>query len=364
MKLIVQPDDGVTSLLAGIDSARKSIEIAIFRFDHADIKQALERAVDRGVSVHALIANTNHGSEKELRKLEMELLPAGIEVSRTADDLLRHHYKFMVVDHRLLYVLTFNFTYLDMDNSRSFGIVTEDEDLVHEASRLFHADIKRQTYKPAHKNFIVSPINARHELSRFIKGAEKQLLIYDPEVSDRPMIGLLRDRARAGVEIRIIGRVIKPSAELDAGRLMRMRFHTRTIIRDRRDAFLGSQSLREAELDRRRELGLIVTDHAAVTSLLRVFDRDWGSLTPADMRSEEEMAAPAAARKAVKALVRQLPLAPVVESALKHAAADIRDLNLIGPEFEHNLADALKEAVEDAVSGIVRRNARTAAARG
>jgi cardiolipin synthase A/B len=355
MRLIVEPDDGVTSLLSGIDDARKSIEIAIFRFDHAEIKQALERAVDHGVSVHALIANTNHGSEKDLRKLEMELLPAGIEVSRTADDLLRHHYKFMVVDHRLLYILTFNFTYLDIDNSRSFGIVTEDDELVHEATKLFHADIKRQNYSAGNKNFIVSPVNARHELSRFIKGAEKQLLIYDPEISDRAMIGLLRDRARAGVEIRVIGRVVKASTELDAGRLMRMRFHTRTIIRDRREAFLGSQSLREAELDRRRELGLIVDDHAAVTTLLSVFDRDWGTAEPAGRALEEGVRASGPPRKAVKALVRQLPLAPMVESALKHVAGEIDGTKLSGLEFQNALEDAVKEAVEDAVAGIVRR---------
>ena len=354
MKLIVQPEDGVASLLSGIDKARKSIEIAIFRFDHAEIKQALERAVDRGVSVHALIANTSHGNEKELRKLEMELLPAGIEVSRTADDLLRHHYKFMVVDHKVLYVLTFNFTYLDIDNSRSFGVITEDEDLVHEASRLFHADIKRQAYTVDRKNFLVSPINARHELTRFIKGAEKQLLIYDPEISDRQMIGLLRDRARAGVEIRIVGRVVKPSGDLDAGRLMRMRFHTRTIIRDRKEAFLGSQSLREAELDRRRELGLIVNDHTAVASLVRVFERDWAGLEPAKGSVEKAAGPP---RKAVKALVRQLPLAPMVESALKHAASELQGFNPAEAEFQHNLAEALKEAVEDAVSGIVRKSA-------
>jgi cardiolipin synthase len=354
MKLIIQPEDGVASLLHGIDNARKSIEIAIFRFDHAEIRSALERAVDRGVSVHALIANSKHGSDKDLRKLEMELLPVGIEVSRTADDLLRHHYKFMVVDHRILFVLTFNFTYLDMENSRSFGIVTEDDELVREATKLFHADIKRQPYKPEHKNFLVSPINARHELAHFIKGAEKQLFIYDPEISDRPMIGLLRERARRGVEVRIIGRVTKPSAELDAGRLMRMRFHTRTIIRDGREAFLGSQSLREAELDLRRELGLIVKDHSIVASLLHVFERDWSSAAPARRHAEEEPRV-ANVRKTAKALVRQLPLAPIVESALKHAAGELPDWKSRDAELGRNLADAVKEAVEDAVSGIVRK---------
>ena len=83
VKLILQPDDGVAPLIKAIDSAKKKIEIAIFRFDRTDIKRALERAVARGVSVHALIANTNRGEEKELRKLEMDFLPAGIEVSRT-----------------------------------------------------------------------------------------------------------------------------------------------------------------------------------------------------------------------------------------------------------------------------------------
>jgi hypothetical protein len=35
VKLILQPDDGVSPLIKAIDSATKSIEIAIFRFDRA-----------------------------------------------------------------------------------------------------------------------------------------------------------------------------------------------------------------------------------------------------------------------------------------------------------------------------------------
>src|SRR5882762_3220756 len=145
MKLLIQPEHGVGSLIKEIDGAKKSIEIAIFRFDHTEIEHALERAVDRGVSVHALIANTNHGEEKNLRKLEMDLLPAGVEVSRTADDLRRHHYKFMIVDRRLLYVLTFNYTHPGIEHTRSFGIVIDDPEAVEEATKLFYADVRRQT---------------------------------------------------------------------------------------------------------------------------------------------------------------------------------------------------------------------------
>jgi cardiolipin synthase A/B len=356
MKLLIQPEQGVKPLVEEIEGAKSSIEIAIFRFDHADIERALERAVDRGVSVHALIANTNHGEEKALRKLEMDLLPAGVEVSRTADDLRRHHYKFMIIDRRLLYILTFNYTHLDIEHSRSFGIVTDDSEAVEEASRLFHADIRRQVYRPKLKTFIVSPVNAREELAHFIRGAEKQLLIYDPEISDPAMIRILRDRSRDGVEIRIIGRVSKPSDEFDPGRLMRMRFHTRVILRDHRDAFLGSQSLREPDLDKRRELGMIVRDRDTVHSIAKVFESDWAGLVPAPSDSHTQAAdSTRAVKKAVKIIVKELPLAPIVEDALKQAVGELPPVELHGNELRHNLTDALKDAVEGAVSSIVRK---------
>jgi cardiolipin synthase len=356
MKLLIQPEDGVGPLIKEIDGARKTIEIAIFRFDHTEIQRALERAVDRGVSVHALVANTNHGEEKNLRKLEMDLLPLGVEVSRTAGDLRRHHYKFMIVDRRVLYLFTFNYTHLDIEHSRSFGLIVDDPEAVEEAGKLFYADVRRQHYRPELKSFVVSPINAREQLAHFIKGAEKQLLIYDPEVSDRAMIRLLRDRARDGVEIRIIGRVVKGSGEFDPGRLMRMRFHTRAILRDRRDAFLGSQSLRENELDNRRELGLIVHDRDIVHSLVKVFESDWAGLVPAHEGVDKDAARGARVlKKAVKAIVRELPLAPIVQEALQHAVGEVPNFELRGNELRHHLTDAVKEAVEDAVANIVRK---------
>jgi cardiolipin synthase len=355
VKLILQPDDGVTPLIKAIDGAKKTIELAIFRFDRTDMQHALERAVARGVSVHALIANKIRGGERDLRKLEMDFLPAGIEVSRTADDLLRYHYKFMIVDRQTLYVFTFNYTYLDIGSTRSFGVITSNSDLVREATRLFEADVKRQAYTPELETFLVSPINARQELSRFIEKSEKQLLIYDPEISDPRMIRLLRERAKAGVEIRIIGRVKKDSSKLGASGLMRMRFHTRTIVRDRHTAFLGSQSLREAELNRRRELGIIIHDHDVVHSLLKVFESDWSTLVPRKEETEEDLVpANRVMKRVAKAVVRDLPLEPLVERALKQALNDMPDLNVAGHKFEHTLEDAVREAVEDTVSHIVR----------
>jgi phosphatidylserine/phosphatidylglycerophosphate/cardiolipin synthase-like enzyme len=98
VKLQVLPEDGMTAVVNAIKAAKKSIDTTVFRFDRADIEKALEAAVGRGVTVRALIANTNTGGEKQLRKLELRLLGAGVTVARSGDELTRYHAKFMVID--------------------------------------------------------------------------------------------------------------------------------------------------------------------------------------------------------------------------------------------------------------------------
>ena len=275
MKLIIQPSDGAGPVIRAIQQAKKSIDIVIFRFDRADIESALTAAVKRGVVVRALIAHTNKGGEKNLRKLELRLLDAGATVARTSDDLTRYHGKMIIIDAATLHIYGFNLTKLDIDNSRSFGVVTRDRKLVSEAVKLFEADAMRQNYTPAHKRLVVSPENSREVLTRFLRGAKQQLLIYDAQVSDNSIQKVLKERAEAGVEIRIIGGIEKSIDGVKVRKLSDLRLHVRAIIRDARDAFIGSQSLRRLELDGRREVGVILTNGAIVRRIQAVFDADW-----------------------------------------------------------------------------------------
>jgi phosphatidylserine/phosphatidylglycerophosphate/cardiolipin synthase-like enzyme len=280
MKLIVQPDAGIAPIISAIKQARKWVDILIFRLDRPEIARALGEAVARGVRVRALTAHQNRGGTKSLRKLEMQLLEAGVTVSRTADDLVRYHGKMVIVDNKSLHVYGFNFTGLDIEKSRSFGIVTKNEKLVNEATKLFTADFDRQPYTPGSGRFVVSPENARDVLSKFLSGARKELLIYDPKVSDGSMVRALEDRVSKGVEVRILGNVGKRGTRLRCLKLAGIRLHARVIIRDGRQAFLGSQSLRPPELDIRREIGLIVKNAAMVRALRAVFVKDWQASAP------------------------------------------------------------------------------------
>ena len=75
-------------------------------------------------------------------------------------------------------------------------------------------------------------MNARKQLTAFIQGAKKELLIYDMKIADRAMTRLLEERAKAGVEVRIIGKVTRKTNGLTMRKLNGMRLHTRTIVRD------------------------------------------------------------------------------------------------------------------------------------
>jgi phosphatidylserine/phosphatidylglycerophosphate/cardiolipin synthase-like enzyme len=301
MKLIVQPDAGIAPVVNAIKQAKRSIDILIFRLDRGEIARGLAAAVARGVRVRALTAHQNRGGTKSLRKLEMDLLEAGVTVSRTADDLIRYHGKLMILDAKILHVYGFNFTGLDMEKSRSFGVISKNKKLVNEAAKLFMADFDRLPYLPGYERLVVSPENARERLARFIRGARKQLLIYDPKVSDDSMLRIIAERIKKGVDVRVIGKV-EAKWNLKSERFAGKRLHIRAIIRDGKRAFMGSQSLRRLELEKRREVGVIITDQAVVREMKEVFEDDWAETPSGRKQLKKE-------KKAEKKEVKQLAAA-------------------------------------------------------
>jgi phosphatidylserine/phosphatidylglycerophosphate/cardiolipin synthase-like enzyme len=272
--VIVQPDEGVKPLTEAIHAAKKTVDMIIFRFDLKEVEKSLVEAVGRGVAVRTLIAHINSGGEKKLRQLELRMLEKGISVSRSADQWVRYHGKMMVIDREELHVYGFNYTENDI-NSRSFGVVTKDRKVVSEALRLLESDAMRQDFEPTTDGLVVSPENAREELATFIKRAKKSLVIYDPKLTDTQMLRLLNLRIKAGVDVRVIGKVGKRGTDLKVQKFPGRRLHVRAMVRDGDAVFVGSQSLRALELDARREVGLITRNPKVIKRVSEIFEEDW-----------------------------------------------------------------------------------------
>jgi len=125
--------------------------------------------------------------------------------------------------------------------------------------------------------------------------------------------------------------------------------HTRTILRDRQDAFLGSQSLRQLELDARREIGVIFRNRNITSTLLRTFEEDWAASEP----SQKELTATAlqigkTAKKVARAVTKVLPVTAVVKEVAKQIRKKSNG-NVRVKEVEQKVETVVKDAVKNTV---------------
>ena len=353
LKLLIQPDNGIKPLLEALKKAKKRIRILIFRFDRVEIEKALVAAIGRGVDVQALIAYTNQGEEKNLRRLEMRLLAQGITVTRTADDLVRYHGKMLIIDDKALFLLGFNFTHMDIDLSRSFGVAISKPSVVKEAVRLFECDAKRRPYTKAKDELVVSPVNARRRLTEFITGTKKRLLIYEMKISDRDFLKLLNKKISDGVEVRVLTRASAKSASIPVRRLP-SRLHLRAILRDGDSAFVGSQSLRKLELEARREIGVIFKDKKIVNQMEDVFEKDWKLSEPMVDQDQASSAISVPAKKVAKEVAKQIGIKPLVQQVVDKVMDGKEDSQFEPEEVAQTVREAFQDEVEGAVAQALR----------
>jgi histone H3/H4 len=252
-------------------------------------------------------------------------------------------------------MLSFNFTHLDIDHSRGFGIITSNSKIVQEAIKLFEADCTRTSYSARLETFVVSPVNSRKVLTTFLRGAKKQLLIYDPEISDPEVVRILQERAESGAEVRIIGKASKRLG-LKVSKLTKIRLHTRTILKDASQAFIGSQSLREAELDSRREVGLIIREKKIVKQLTECFESDWSSTdeaTDSGMKKDKPEVPKKQVVQATKVLAKELhPLETTVKKAVKKVVAEAGEDILGDKRVKSTVKKMVKKAIKQAVKEV------------
>ena len=166
---------------------------------------------------------------------------------------------------------------------------------------------------------------------------------------------ILQERAKAGVEVRIIGKASKRLG-LKVAKLTKIRLHTRTILKDSSQAFIGSQSLREAELDSRREVGLIIRESKIVKQLIECFESDWGSTdatTDSAMKKDEPEVPKKHVVRATKVLAKELhPLEATVKKAVKKVVAEAGEDVLGDKRVKTTVKKMVKKAIKQAVKEV------------
>jgi len=280
----------ITDLL---DSARHEVWIKLYEFTADQILEAAIRAIQRGVKFRVMLNEVRSNDLRVNDRTYEALESAGAQVAWTNPDFLLTHEKTLLVDRTTLLTATFNYSEKYFHQTRDFGIILDDEQVIMEVMACFEADWHRRDYvPPANAPIAFSPENSRKVFCNFIDSAERSLAIQHMKLADDVILDHLLAAIDRGVAIRILCggrhglhaydmpstlsllRILK-RAGADVRKQKNLRLHAKVLIADDSRLLIGSTNVDINGFDSRREISYVLTDADLAQSLLKVYDYDW-----------------------------------------------------------------------------------------
>lgn len=287
VSLLIEPEDGQRPLIRALDRTQNRIFVETYILTDTRVIHALERAVAQGVSVYVMLEPHPLGMGTQPQRVADLLRAAGVAVRWTVPGFQLTHAKFMLLDDQVAVISTANLSRSAFHTNREILIFDRRAAEVRALSNVFRRDWDRGTGTLEAPNLVVAPDNARSKLSALVARARTRILVYAEEVADRAMEGLLVASARRGVKVELI--LAWGATPADARKLVRggvgvrelqaPYIHAKSVSIDGREAFVGSENLSTASLDRNREVGILIRG-GVLRRLDRVFAHDWARATP------------------------------------------------------------------------------------
>jgi cardiolipin synthase A/B len=282
------PDAGEAPFLEVLQGARSSIRVMIYMMGYGGILDTLKAKAQAGVGVQIIL---DQGQTDTNQKYYDQLRAAGAQVLWSDPRFPYMHAKVIVVDGKRAVISTGNFSKnYSIDLERNFVAQVSDPDDVATLVDLFDADWKRGEPDLRCTRLLVSPINARQRLLSLIDSAAATLTIESMQFADKDVRSHVVARRAAGVKVRAI---LADAAWIDAnqeaasflkGQGIEVRSiphcHVKAIVVDGARAYLGSENLSYTSLSKNREVGLILTEPAAIRAMADTFEGDWSKGVP------------------------------------------------------------------------------------
>ncbi len=288
-----QPEDGREPILKLIRDAKKSICIELYHLNDEHIIRALKAAkkLTPHLSIQVILEqNPFDFTASRIVKTRRFLETHGIEVKWGYQKYEYTHSNFMIFDRKQVIIMTMNMNVSAFKYNREYIIQTDQKPIVEELSEVFKGDWNRRRSIVSHKDLVWSPTNARKKITTLIDSAKKSISITAPEIRDPDLIRLLTQKAKEGIDVRLIlpplNSMYRPGSHKHPRRLLieskvdirictELHLHARTIVIDSKEAFIGSQSLTRSALDDSRALGILLTNDEIVQQLSSTFEEDW-----------------------------------------------------------------------------------------
>jgi len=288
-EVAVLPDAGEAPFVNALASAQSSIDVMVYQMGYGGVLDTITSKAKAGVEVRVIL----DVAQKSVNQKYMDaLLAAGADVQWSDPEFTYMHAKLILVDGSVAVISTGNYLKSYMLKERNFVVTDRDPWDLFSLVSLFDADWKRVSPSLDCTRLLVSPINAKSRILSLIEGAKSTLVIESMQFADSSVKSAVAARKAAGVDVRVL--LASPSwidsnqsaAEFLSANGIPARFlsspsvHVKAIVADGARAYTGSENLSYTSLNKNREVGVVMTEAPAVTSIVATFEQDWANATP------------------------------------------------------------------------------------
>jgi cardiolipin synthase len=279
--LLTQPASGHAALYSLINNASTSIHLWMYELTDTTAEADLAAAAARGVSVEVILdgkqTSTNASAYSYLGN-------HGVGVVYSWSKYYYTHEKSMVVDGSTAVIMSENWTTTYYSSDRNFDVISNDAVDAAAMEKVFAADYAKSTVTPGDGDDLLwSPTDAQSRLLALINGATTNLTLYSLEMGSAPIVSALVAAADRGVTVKIVAEYSSSYADeydtlaaagvgiVTYGSSDDLYIHAKAIVADYGTSaakiFIGSENFTSTSLNSNRELGLIITDSAIITSV-------------------------------------------------------------------------------------------------
>jgi cardiolipin synthase len=294
--LVTEPDQGLAPIYNLIGTAKKTIDMTMYEFTDTHCEQLLAQAAAAGVTVRVILdQNLEKGPNQPAYTY---LSQNGVQLHWANPAYAATHQKTITVDGSTSAIMSLNLTSQYYSTSRDFAVIENDPNDVSAIEQTFNADFRNSKITPPDGDRLVwSPTNSQGALLGLIDAAQHSLSVENEEMSDAHVVNALVSAASRGVLVQIamtndgneyaseFGRIVAAGGEISTyAETASLYIHAKVVLADygSPDAqlFIGSQNFSNASLTENRELGLIVSDAAIMTSMAGILISDFAGGTP------------------------------------------------------------------------------------
>jgi phosphatidylserine/phosphatidylglycerophosphate/cardiolipin synthase-like enzyme len=298
--LVIEPDQGLTSIYNLINSAKSTIDMTMYELQDTTAQNGLCNAAARGVKVRVILdVNLEKSNNTSAYN---QLSSCGVSVKWAWTTYSATHQKSILIDYGTsnaqVAIMSLNLTSRYYSTSRDYAVIENDPVDMGAIEATFNKDFAHTSVTPSNGDDLVwSPTNSRSSLLNIINNATTSLLVENEEMGDSGIVSALEDAAAAGVNVTIVMTDnSKYYSNLDALKSAganivtypndntSLYIHAKAIVADygtsNAVAFVGSENFSYYSLNKNRELGLTTTDSNVMQQLNSTISNDYAGGDP------------------------------------------------------------------------------------